>query len=50
MVQSVDLNFNGKYVLRYVIGIQGHSEFHMCCCVYDNNEFNERYEVIKEVW
>lgn len=49
LVQSVDLNFNGKYILRYVIGIQGHNEFHFLHCVYDNDDFNKRYEVIKEV-
>ena len=39
LVQSVDLNFNGKYVLRYSIGIQGHNEFHFLHCVYDNDDF-----------
>ena len=49
LVQSVDLNFNGKYILRYSIGIQGHNEFHFLHCGYDNDDFNKRYEVIKEV-
>lgn len=45
--QSVDINFNGKYSLRYVIGIQGYTEFSFVEAIYDNDEFNERYEVIK---
>lgn len=46
-VQSVDLNFNGRYVLRYVVGIQGHNDFAFIECIYSNDDFNERYEVIK---
>ena len=46
--QAVDLNFNGRYVLRYNIGINGYSEWSNICCVYDNDEFNERYEVTRE--
>ena len=47
--QAVDLNYNGKYVLRYIIGIQGHSEFHFIHAIYDNDEFNSKYQVIEEV-
>lgn len=46
-VQSVDLNFNGRYVMRYVIGIQGYTEFTFIHAIYGNDEFNEMYEVIK---
>lgn len=44
--QMVDLNFNGKYELRYNIGINGHTEWSNICCVYSNEEFNEKYEVV----
>lgn len=47
-VQSVDVNFNGRYVLRYIIGIEGYNEFTFLDAIYDNDEFNEKYEVIKE--
>lgn len=47
--QSVDVNFNGRYVMRYIIGIQGYTEFTFLHAIYDNDEFNEMYEVIKEV-
>jgi len=46
--QSVDVNFNGRYALRYIIGIQGYNEFTFLHAIYDNDEFNEMYEVIKE--
>lgn len=45
--QIVDLNLNGKYELRYNIGINGYNEWSNICCVYDNEEFNSRYEVIE---
>lgn len=45
--QSVDLNFNGRYVLRYIIGIQGYDEFHFIHAVYSNDEFNELYDVVE---
>ena len=47
--QSVDVNFNGRYVMRYIIGIQGYNEFTFLHAIYSNDEFNEMYEVIKEV-
>lgn len=47
MVQAVDVNFDGKYYLRYLIGIQGYDEFHFIHAIYDNDKFNEMYEVIK---
>lgn len=46
--QAVDLNFNGRYVLRYLIGIEGHTEFHFIHAIYDNEKFNLMYEVIRE--
>lgn len=45
-VEAVDLNNNGKYVMRYNIGINGHSEWSFIHAIYDNDAFNERYEVI----
>ena len=47
MTQMVDLNFDGKYVLRYNIGINGHHEWTNICCIYSNDEFNDKYEVVK---
>ena len=45
--QMVDLNFNGRYVLRYNIGRNTyHDGFINEFCVYDNDEFNEKYEVV----
>ena len=44
--QIVDLNFNGRYELRYNIGINGYTEWSNVCCVYDNDVFNRDYEVI----
>lgn len=44
--QSVDLNFDGKYVMRYNIGINGYKNWYNVCCVYSNDEFNNNYEVI----
>lgn len=46
--QAVDLNFNGKYVLRYVIGIENFQGFHNVCCEYDNDRFNDEYEVLEK--
>lgn len=46
-VQAVDLNFDGKYRMRYNVGINGHLEWSNIHCIYDNNEFNEMYEVIE---
>lgn len=42
--QSV--NINGKYVLRYNIGINGYNEWSFIHAIYDNDEFNEMYEVM----
>lgn len=46
-VQSVDLNNNGKYFMRYNIGINGYNEWTFIHAIYDNDEFNAMYEVIK---
>ena len=46
--QSVDLNYDGIYVLRYNIGINGYTEWTNICCIYDNNVFNANYEVLSE--
>ena len=47
IVQSVDINFSGKYSLRYNIGIENYQGFHSIHCIYENDTFNEMYEVIK---
>lgn len=47
--EAVDINFDGKYHLRYRVGIQGHSEFHFICAIYDDEKFNNMYQVIEEV-
>lgn len=44
--QAVDLNVNGRYCLRYNIGINGYTEWTFIEAIYDNNEFNKRYEVV----
>lgn len=44
--QIIDLNFDGNYVLRYNIGINGYNEWTNICCIYDNDEFNATYEVM----
>ena len=44
--QAVDLNFNGVWVLRYTIVIQGYVENSFIHCIYDNDEFNSMYEVL----
>ena len=46
--QIVDINFNGKYSLRYNIGINGYNEWSFIHAIYDNDEFNKKYEVISE--
>ena len=48
IVQSVELNFDGNYYMRYNIGIQNYQGFHNIHCIYNNEEFNKTYEVIKE--
>lgn len=45
--QMVDLCCNGKYVLRYNIGINGYTEWSFIEAIYDNDTFNREYEVIK---
>ncbi len=47
IVQAVDLNFNGKYVMRYNIGVRNYQGFHSSLCIYDNDKFNEEYEIIQ---
>lgn len=44
--QSVDLNSDGCYVLRYIIGIENYQGFHFVRAIYDNDEFNTEFEVI----
>lgn len=44
--QMVDINFNGRYSLRYNIGIMGFTEWTFIHAIYDNDTFNEKYEVI----
>lgn len=47
--QSVDVNRNGKYKLRYAIGhlqSDGLLGANSCFCIYDNEEFNRRFTVI----
>lgn len=44
--QSVDLNYDGRYVMRYNIGVNSLSCWTNVCCVYDNDEFNANYEVV----
>jgi len=44
--QMLDLNFNGKYVLRYNIGIKNYQGFHNVRCIYDNETFNNEFEAV----
>ena len=44
--QAVDLNFDGRYVMRYNVGINGYCEWSTVCCIYDNAQFNKLFEVI----
>ena len=48
IVQAVDINFTGKYSLRYNIGIENYQGFHSIHCIYDNEEFNNMYIVINK--
>ena len=45
--QIIDINNDGKYTLRYNLGINGYNEWINICCIYDNDEFNASYEVVK---
>lgn len=45
--QMIDLNFDGKYELRYNVGVNGYTEWSNIECIYSNDEFNERYEVVE---
>jgi hypothetical protein len=47
VAQLVDLNFDGKYCLRFNIGIDGYNEWTHIENIYSNDEFNEKYEVVK---
>ena len=47
IVQAVDINFKGVYVLRYNIGIENYQGFNSIHCIYDNEEFNKMYRVIR---
>ena len=46
--QIVDINFDGNYSLRYNIGINGYNEWSFIHAIYDNDEFNKKYEVISK--
>ena len=46
--QIVDVNFNNNYSLRYNIGINGYNEWNFIHAIYDNDEFNKKYEVISK--
>ena len=48
IAQAVDINFCGKYSLRYNIGIENYQGFHSIHCIYDNETFNKMYEVISK--
>ena len=50
IIQAVDVNHNGNYVLRYNIGIENYQGFNSIHCIYDNETFNAMYEVIKIVY
>ena len=47
--QMVDLNFNGRYILRYVIGIKNFQGFHNIECCYDNDQFDTRFEAKEKI-
>ena len=47
IVQAVDINFIGKYSLRYNIGIENYQGFNSIHCIYDNETFNKTYIVIR---
>lgn len=50
-VQAVQISpFIENFTMRWNIGINGHNEWSNICCIYDNNEFNETYKVIKYVF
>ena len=44
--QVVDLNFDGKMVHRYNIGINGHNDWHFVEVVYGEENFNSKFERI----
>lgn len=44
-IQEIELNDNGKKIKRYNIGIENHQGFHNIHCIYNNEEFNEQYEL-----
>ncbi len=45
--QGVNLNNDGGYVMRWNIGINGYNEWTCKECIYENDEFNNRYVVVK---
>lgn len=45
--QMVDLNCDGKYVLRYNIGHNTELKWIPYFCVYSDKKFNKRFEVVK---
>lgn len=44
--QMVDLNFDGKMVMRYNIIIDGWHDLVSIHCIYSDEQFNKMYEVI----
>lgn len=47
-VQSVDANHDGKYVMRYIIGLENYQGFQFSFDIRDNDEFNTMFEVYDE--
>lgn len=45
-IQCVDLNFDGRWVLRWNIGINGYNDWSFICAEYNADEFNRKWEVI----
>lgn len=45
--QIVSIDLGKTYLLRYNIGFSNYQEFVSICCIYDNEEFNNKYEVIE---
>lgn len=44
--QMVDLKHDGRYVLRYIVFIDGWHDFGLVHCIYSDDEFNRMYEVV----
>lgn len=46
--QIVSLDLGKNYILRYNIGFSNYQEFVSVCCIYNEEEFNDKYTVIKD--